>query len=268
MEVSQQLDTHAASDSSSGHAIENSRAGSTELVSSFSEYFEIVPARTKTLQEQVFRIRYRVYAEELGWEDESQFPAGLEKDRYDKHSLHCLLKHKPSDEYIGCVRIVLNDPRHPHDRFPIEETFETDFIQNHPSLATYQRKQAGEISRIAVLSSFRHRSGERNKPNTDIEDPTKAKPDERRRFPHIALGLYLAAGAMGIAEGKTCVLAMMEPKLARRLRIFGIKFEQLAEPVEHRGLRAPFIVTKENFTDGLAPPMSALLEHISLAVSC
>lgn len=236
------------------------------LVSSFSNYFEVVPAFDAALREHVFRIRYNVYAEELGWEDRSSFPAGMEKDAYDEHSLHCLLRHKPSNEFIGCVRLVLNNPQCPNSLFPIEESFGTDFIATHAKLANHQRSQLGEISRIAVLSSFRHRQGEKNKPHTEIDDPRKQR-EERRRFPHIALGLYLAAGAMGIAQGKSCVFAMMEPKLARRLRIFGIKFEQLADPIEHRGLRAPFIVTHENFTSGLAPPMAALLDHIAEAVT-
>lgn len=239
--------------------------GSGDLVRSFSNYFEVVPAFDAALREHVFRIRYCVYAEELGWEDSTSFPAGMEKDAYDDHSLHCLLKHKPSNEYIGCVRLVLNNPQETNALFPIEDSFGTDFVAMHPKLANYQRQELGEISRIAVLSSFRHRQGEKNKPHTEIDDPRKQR-EERRRFPHIALGLYLAAGAMGIAQGKSCVFAMMEPKLARRLRIFGIKFEQLAEPIEHRGLRAPFIVTHENFTQGLAPPMGALLDHISEAV--
>ncbi len=240
--------------------------GAVELVESFSNYFEIVPAFAPELRENVFRIRYNVYAEELGWEDRKNFPAGMEKDAFDPHSLHCLLRHRPSNEFIGCVRLVLNNPDVPSALFPIEECFGINFLEEHPKLASYQRHHLGEISRIAVLSSFRHRQGEKNKPHTEIEDP-RSQREERRRFPHIALGLYLAAGAMGIAQGKSCVFAMMEPKLARRLRIFGIKFEQLADPIDHRGLRAPFIVTRENFTDGLAPQMGALLNHISDAVT-
>lgn len=240
--------------------------GSGDLVNSFSNYFEVVPAVDADLREHVFRIRYNVYAEELGWEDRARFPAGMEKDAYDAHSLHCLLKHIPSNEYIGCVRLVLADLENTNTLFPIEESFHTNFVENHAKLADYQRNDIGEISRIAVLSSFRHRQGEKNKPHTEIDDPRKQR-EERRRFPHIALGLYLAAGAMGLAQGNSCVFAMMEPKLARRLRIFGIKFEQLAEPIEHRGLRAPYLVTRENFTNGLAPPMGELLEHISEAVT-
>lgn len=244
----------------------SSTEGAVELVDSFSNYFEVVPAFNQALRENVFRIRYNVYAEELGWEARENFPAGMEKDSYDPHSLHCLLRHRPSNEFIGCVRLVLSNPDDASSLFPIEESFGTNFVEEHLKLKPYKRIDLGEISRIAVLSSFRHRQGEKNIPHTEIDDP-RAKREERRRFPHIALGLYLAAGAMGIAQGKSCVFAMMEPKLARRLRIFGIKFEQLAEPIDHRGLRAPFMVSRENFTGGLAPQMGALLNHISEAVT-
>ena len=241
--------------------------GATQLVDDFSNYFEIVPAIDAKLRDTVYRIRYSVYAEELGWEDQDKFPAGMEQDPFDRHSLHCLLRHRPSGEFIGCVRLVMNDPENAQALFPIEDTFDSNFVETHSRLSQYQRQDLAEISRIAVLSSFRHRPGEKNKPNTEIEDVNQKNRDERRRFPHIALGLYLAAAAMGLKQGKSCVFAMMEPKLARRLRIFGIKFEQLGDPIDHRGLRAPFIVTRENFSDGLAPPMSALLSHISSAVS-
>ena len=52
---------------------------------------------------------------------------------------------------------------------------------------------------------------------------------------------------MGLTRGRSTVLAMMEPKLARRLRIFGITFHQLAEPIEHRGLRAPYRLVRDEF---------------------
>lgn len=232
------------------------------VVESFQNYFDIVPALSAELRETVFEIRYSVYAEELGWEDRDNFPSGLEMDAYDQHSVHCLLKHRPSDQFIGCVRLVLNNPQDPNAWFPIEKSFESDFAANSKHLQGVTRHSLGEISRIAVLSSFRHRAGERNIPNTEIEARSSVEASDRRRFPHIALGLYLAAGAMGISRGKTAVFAMMEPKLARRLRIFGIRFEQLGEPIDHRGLRAPYIVSRENFTNELSPPMAALLNFI------
>lgn len=240
---------------------------SDELVRSFAAYFQIVPAFTAELRKEVFQIRYQVYAEELGWEDTGNFPAGLERDSYDERSKHCLLRHIPTGEFIGCVRSVLPSAGGRTEKLPLEDSFGVDFVASHSLCEGLHRERVTEISRIAVLSSFRHRPGEKNRPNTDIETPQVDSKQERRRFPHIALGLYLAAGAMGIAEDMDAALAMMEPKLARRLRIFGIKFQQLADPIEHRGLRAPFLVSHDSFLCDLAPPMASLLRHIQTSIA-
>ena len=50
-----------------------------DLVRDFDTYFEIVPAYTEVLRDEVYRIRYQVYAEELGWENTEQFPADREQ---------------------------------------------------------------------------------------------------------------------------------------------------------------------------------------------
>lgn len=46
--------------------------------------------------------------------------------------------------------------------------------------------------------------------------------------------------AMVLNQGLKGAFAMMEPRLARRLRRLDILFEQVGETVEHHGLRGPF----------------------------
>ena len=87
--------------------------------------------------------------------------------------------------------------------------------------------------------------------------------DERRRFPHIALGLYLGASAVGLADGATGVYAMMEPRLARHLRFAGIRFEQVGQPIEFRGLRAPYYISRKALFRYLSRPLRQLLEAIA-----
>ena len=129
------------------------------------------------------------------------------------------------------------------------------------------RRSFGEISRIAVVSNFRHRPGEQNIPvPTSIDQDSHGDSKRRRRFPHIALGLYLAAAALGVSSDLSVVLAMMEPKLARRLRIFGIPFERVADPIEHHGRRAAHRLTRDNFLNNLSPPLTALFEFIQSKV--
>lgn len=233
------------------------------IVRDFETYFSVVPADSDALRDEVYRIRYAVYAEELGWEDVDAFPENREIDEYDARSVHCLLKHIPSDKYIGCVRLVLGDATDPTAKLPIEVAYDRTFTpEGFHGKPGAERGSYGEISRIAVISAFRHRPGEQNIPETSIEADRRLDPRGRRRFPHIALGLYLAAAAVSMSRELRVVLAMMEPKLARRLRIFGITFEQVAEPIEHHGVRAAYRLTKESFESGLSPPLKELFKII------
>jgi len=105
-----------------------------------------------------------------------------------------------------------------------------------------------EISRLAVRSLFRKRSGEQNKPY--LVDTEKSTINERRtNYPLITYGLYTACFAGSLHHDLENIYVMMEPRLARRLRIFGVQFEQIGLPVEHRGLRAPYRILP---TDGLS----------------
>ncbi|RMF21544.1 MAG: PEP-CTERM/exosortase system-associated acyltransferase, partial [Cyanobacteria bacterium J083] len=94
----------------------------------FNRYFELVMADTPELKREVYSIRYRVYCEELSYESTDKFPDGLEKDAYDDHSIHYLLKHRPSGLYAGCVRIVLPTVKEDYQPiFPSQAVFPNHF---------------------------------------------------------------------------------------------------------------------------------------------
>ena len=231
------------------------------IVEDFLHYFAVVPAETETLRREAFRIRYQVYAEELGWEVKARFPDGCEIDEFDADAVICLLRHRPSARFAGCVRLVMrkHDPAAP---FPFELAMRhAGHPLNASSLGDGWRSGCGEISRIAVVSQFRRRRNERDRPDTDVANSDTATP-ERRVFPHIAMGLYLGAAAMGLRRGLESVFAIMEPKLARRLRLYGIEFEAVGEPFEHRGTRVPYRLRRDGFLASISPAIRGLLDAI------
>ena len=56
---------------------------------------------------------------------------------------------------------------------------------------------------------------------------------------------------------------MMEPRLARHLRFAGIKFEQVGDPIEFRGKRAPYYITRQSLMKNLVKPLRGLLFAIA-----
>lgn len=210
--------------------------------------------------EKVFRIRHQVYCEELGFEPHRANQ--LEQDEFDKNAIHCLLLHKPSQTFVGCVRLVLADSQAPEAGFPFEQVCGKSARWAFDPSGDEGRKRYGEISRLAITANFR-----RPRNFVAAVDGARLLPDardeeSRRLFPSIAVGLYLAVAAMGLNKGLDGVFAMMEPKLARQLSHFGIHFEQAGEAVEHRGTRVPYFISRNSLLDNLKFECKTLLHKI------
>lgn len=234
-----------------------------DLVSAFNEYFRLIIADTDVLRNIGYKIRYQVYCEEMKYENPDDFPDQLEFDEYDANqSIHCLLQHKPSGLFAGCVRLVKSGPESDIQPFPFEKHCGINISTCIDTLGPVARSSLGEISRLAVISDFRRRKGETESPCGDLT-PQGQKPDSRRtRFPSISLGLHLAVTAIGLHEGLEGVIAMMEPRLARMLRHSGIVFTQLGPIQDYHGPRAPFYINRNSLFNNIKPEMLALLSEI------
>ena len=223
-------------------------------------YFDLVPANSEPKLEKVFRLRHQVYCEELGFEP--QRASQLEHDEYDENSIHCLLFHRASQAYVGCIRLILADGNDPEAPFPFERAYGKSLRWSFDRSAGTGRERYGEISRLAIVANFRGRRSEASVASGSSRHPSAEDEDERHLFPSISLGLYLAITAMVLNQGLDGAFAMMEPRLARQLRRFGILFEQVGEPVEHRGTRVPFCISSNSIWNDLRPEWLALLGKI------
>ncbi len=234
------------------------------LSSHFSNYFSISIADTPQLREEVFRIRYQVYCQELGYEPLDKFPDRMEKDAYDPRSIHCLLKYKPDDIYAGCVRLVLSDPKKPDANFPFENVCQDHLINFEET----PRSILGEVSRLAVIAQFRKREGEQKTPGgLIIFDEKKKQMEEeskKRRFPIIALSLYLAATSLTVERDIQYAITLMEPRLARHLRMSGLTSRPVGSLIDFHGKRGPFAITVAEVVNNISknPELSDLFQNI------
>jgi N-acyl amino acid synthase of PEP-CTERM/exosortase system len=230
----------------------------------FTQFLEPQVAVSKVLEEEAFKIRHNVYCEELAFEEIKE--GGQEKDEFDEQSIFSLIKHKPTNTYTSCVRVVQIQKE--GQLLPIEK-FCLDSITDeklHPS--RFNRKEICEISRLAVKSDFRRRKTDQFKGSaTGAIQETTYSEVELRCFPFIAIGLYMAAATMAIDTGIKHVYVMMEPRLARSMKFVGIKFEQLGDPIQYHGLRAPYYINPEIFLANLSPGFQHLYQAIEHDVS-
>lgn len=225
-----------------------------DLYLNFQKYFEVVVADTAELLENAYKLRYQVLCVEqrLPGFDASLYPNELEKDDYDNHSSHVLLRHLPSGNFIGTVRLIMTNPIQPEKLLPIELYGQLD-----PALCDIKalpRHQAGEISRFVITSQFQRRRGDRNideserrvekienkEGSTEARERRSAERRDRRLAPPLAL--LLAAGIVRLsAEQKiNNWLSVMDPALNRLLGYYGLELNPIGPLVEYHGQRRSY----------------------------
>lgn len=226
------------------------------IADNFSQFFSVKFANTKELRQEAYKIRYGVYSKELGWEPSNE--KEMETDEYDYCSYHCLLEHKRTQTYAGCIRLVIPPAADPKLQLPFEKncghSARTEIIDS----TKLPRGSFGELSRLAVLESFRRRDKEKNVPYVlkEIDVKTVYTEDERRNFPNIAMGLYLAGVALAEILNHQSIFVMMEPRLNRRLKRFGLPFLQVGDVIDYHGNRAMFNLPRNDFNSQLTKEMA------------
>lgn len=232
------------------------------IAKNFDQYFRIRFASTKELQQEAYKIRYSVYADELGWEPSND--EKIETDECDDYAYHCLLEHRRTGTFAGCIRLIIPPSENPQYQLPFEQHCMDSLKREVLDTNTLPRGGFGEISRLAVLASFRRREQEKNKPYilSNVDPETMYSEEERRNFPNIAIGLYLGGLALAAMCNHIGIMVMMETRLNRRLQRFGLPFDQIGEETNYHGRRAMFYLRKENFYCDLNEHMRELYDVI------
>lgn len=232
------------------------------LTESFLQYFTVDLAATPAQKESVYKIRYRVYCEEFGYESADHFPDKIEYDAYDDHSLHCLITHISSGITAGCVRLIPATGDENFDLLPFEkacsDNLDTEYIQG----LNIERKTVCELSRLAVDRMFRRRAGEKQTRFGGL-DAMDISHHEQRSFELIAVAGFLACTALTDLTGRTNIFAMMEPFLPRLLKRSGIIFQKVGKNVDYHGVRAPYYIQRtQSAMDKVHPDLKGLYETI------
>jgi N-acyl amino acid synthase of PEP-CTERM/exosortase system len=194
----------------------------------------------------VYRLRYKVYCDEWGFEKPEDHPGGLEFDQYDAQSVHIGALLKETGLLIGTIRIIL----HSNLGFPIEKHCHFD-----KDLSWLDKARIGEISRLAVSKDYRRRAVDKllyNDGQGFDERYISRDQDERRKNEFlIIMGLYICMYKESLALGLTHWYALMARGLYILLSRTGIDFQQAGPQLEYHGVRIPYIGSIPDIHDKL-----------------
>jgi N-acyl amino acid synthase of PEP-CTERM/exosortase system len=203
--------------------------------------FNFVQANSEDLKKAIYRLRYKVYVEEFGFEKAEDHLDGYEIDKYDSNSIHFAALNE-KQEVIGTLRMVL----HSEKGFPIDHEAKISFIGEKP-----EPNKIVEMSRLAVSKDFRRRLVDgfcgveyyltKSTGGTLPENTPLAEGHQRRKRPVIILGLYRLVYQTTKIMGITHWYMIAEKVLWYALKRFGLLFYQVGDPVNYHGKRIPYL---------------------------
>ena len=231
-----------------------------DITSHYYKYFYTLKASTSELKEKAYKIRYQVYFEEQKMISSQQVSNNYETDIWDSNAIHSLLFHRASNQAIGNVRLIPLE-KGADKLLPIEQHYRKPFDFSATPISQLRDGKTGEISRMALLSSFRRRL-------SDKSYSFETKDDDGvtgiRRFPINYMPMCLAFAAIGlmIDERLDYGVALMEPRLAKLLGRFGVALKRVGQPVDYFGLRAPYLIFPEITYQNLSDDYRGLFDII------
>ena len=206
----------------------------------FDSRFETFLADTDLSKRIHYQIRYRIFCIDTGFEDPTAFRIDEERDRWDDHAIHFLVREKATRQWVATMRLVLSDGA----AFPVETLCEL----SSPEGVRQNRGVSGEVSRLCMVKQYRGRQGSSFPQNQlfsgSSEDPQLACISDglnRRAEPEIMLGLFRAAFAYSQEYSVDRWYFLVTPALARMVNRLGISLEQIGSEVRHRGIRIPYV---------------------------
>jgi len=211
----------------------------------FKRHFEVVPAFDRQSLNDVYSIRHAVYCHDLKFEAEHDDER--EMDRYDVHSVHCLLRtSNETHDRVGCTRLVMTRPDDRDAPLPFEAFCEGKL---HKDTRAFPRDSVAEVSRLAVVSAYRRRKGE-DRQALGVSESDFGSQDHPR-FPYIPIGLYLGTVALAKREGIETLFMLTETRLVEHFSKLGVKLTPMGDYIEHRGARIPSMMNVDDIIKNL-----------------
>jgi N-acyl amino acid synthase of PEP-CTERM/exosortase system len=211
----------------------------------------MVSANTDELKKEVYKLRYQVYCIETGFLNSEDYPDGLEIDDFDQQSVHYLIRHRNSGDYAGTTRLILPDHNNPEKLLPFELHCKID---NVSMMQPINRRYLGEVSRLCVSKAFKKR---KNEAQTLAGINAAWQPDnftanERRSFPHIAIGLAACFIKASYENDIFYLFGAMEPSFFRFVSLMGINLIKMGPLVDYHGDRGPAAIKITDLLNSVA----------------
>lgn len=217
----------------------------------YNTTFKLVRADTEELRGKAYRLRYKVYCDENGfeWTNPEQY---IETDGYDDRSVHYILMHRVSGETVGTLRVVLPNDDHPSQSLPVQQSCDHPLLQDDLRILSLC-----EISRFCTAPRFRQREGDgRYLSSYSAQDIGSGYVQNslvfaRRTIPYAPAALMQGAFEAALQARIMDCVWMVEPAHIPSLHMLGFPYSALGPKVDHHGGLQPIIFNIKHVLDNM-----------------
>ena len=205
----------------------------------FDSHYEVFLADTDESKEINYSIRYQTYCEEMGFENKDNFPREQESDAHDQHSVHFIVRHTSTGDWVGGIRLIFQT----NQSLPIVQ-----YCNIQENIGETNIKPAVELSRLCVVKEVRRRftdfnssKSQENNSKTTIATHNKRSTDNHQEINRsIIWGLFNAITEYCYDNNIETWYFITTSALARVLRKGGFNMLNIGAPCSHNGKRYPF----------------------------
>ena len=226
-----------------------------EFVNLMTNTYRVVPAVTQTLEREAYKIRHKVYCQELQYED--GHAKNEESDQYDAHSTQIVVHSKSEASYVGCIRMVHGRHAGRQYTLPLEHHCHGKLNMAVVNMVKESGHRYAEVSRLAIDKEFRHIGRRGRTHSAGIKSKSSV----------ILLSLYLGLYSMAQRQGVRYLFAIVEPRLLKNLHSHSVPAIQIGDGVDHRGLRVPILIDVHDIERAIPKIMRPLYNSIKKEVS-
>lgn len=191
-----------------------------------TEEYKIVLVTSPEHLQAVKNIRAEVFVPRLEMSFEELEARDFLINRDDNQSFIYLLQHKPTEEYVGSIRVIFINEKTPIQVIPMQRDGKVEGIED-----LTQKRPICEISRLSLVKSL-----------PEHQDFSMAK---LRTL--LSMSLMSATRINFFLYHYANIFAIMEHSLHRILKRQSVAFEPIGDAVDYYGVRFPFVIKKENY---------------------
>ncbi|MAX33047.1 MAG: hypothetical protein CME72_08280 [Halomonadaceae bacterium] len=231
-----------------------------EKIEKFTQHFEFKIAKNSQEMSEVKKLRYEIFIKEMKYGLNSDPLNKTESDRFDKNSIHCLIRHRRTGLTAGYLRLITtdSDKKTGLKVLPIESEYQADFYKDTLKPSSYPLETICEASRLAVSKTFR---------TPAIYNEMDFTENEKRCFSGIITSLFACSYALAEISQRTNMFAIMEPSLPRLLSLSGFKFKKIGKEITIFGKRNPYHINRELAESGARAEIINLYRSIKEEIS-